>query len=140
MHATLEEGHRVVPRDEWVAARKALLAEEKELTRRRDEVAARRRGLPWVRVEKDYTFQTPAGRRSLSDLFEGRSQLVVYHFMLGPGWSEGCPSCSLIADGIDAAAVHVAARDVTLLAVSRAPLLEIEAFRRRMGWRFPWVS
>jgi predicted dithiol-disulfide oxidoreductase (DUF899 family) len=132
--------HRVVSRDEWLAARKALLAREKELTRQRDRLSAERRQLPWVRVDKAYVFDGPAGRRTLADLFAGRSQLIVYHFMLGPGWAEGCPSCSYLADHFDGSAVHLANRDVTLVAVSRAPLAEIQAFRRRMGWRFAWVS
>lgn len=133
-------GHPVVSSEEWLAARRQLLRKEKELTRLRDELSADRRKLPRVRVEKAYGFEGPDGRRTLADLFAGRSQLVVYHFMLGPGWSEGCPSCSLIADGIDGAVPHLAARDVAVAVVSRAPFAEIEPFRRRMGWRFPWVS
>jgi predicted dithiol-disulfide oxidoreductase (DUF899 family) len=132
--------HRVVSRDEWVAARKALLAEEKEFTRARDALSAERRTLPWVKVEKEYLFDTPDGKRSLAELFDGRSQLVVYHFMLGPGWEQGCPSCSYLSDHIDGANLHLPHRDVTLLAVSRAPLPQIEAFKERMGWRFEWVS
>ncbi len=131
---------RIVSREAWVAARKALLVKEKELTRSRDRLSAERRELPWVAVEKDYVFDGPAGKETLADLFGGRSQLLVYHFMFGPGWAEGCPSCSILADHIDGSTVHLAARDVTLLAVSRAPLAEIEPFRRRMGWRFKWVS
>lgn len=137
--ATLDH-HRVVSRDAWLAERKALLAKEKELTHLSDRIAAERRALPWVRVEKDYVFDTPAGRRKLADLFEGRSQLLVQHFMLGPGWKQGCPSCSYMADHSDGMTPHLANRDVTLVAVSRAPLNEIERFRRRMGWKFPWVS
>ncbi|MGE3875248.1 MAG: DUF899 domain-containing protein [Parvibaculaceae bacterium] len=132
--------HRVVSRNEWVAERKSLLARERELTRLGDEIAAARRALPWVLVGEDYVFDTPAGRRTLAELFDGRSQLLVQHFMLGPGWEEGCPSCSYMADHSDGMTVHLANRDVTLIAVSRAPLAEIERFRRRMGWRFPWVS
>jgi predicted dithiol-disulfide oxidoreductase (DUF899 family) len=117
-----------------------LLAREKELTRQRDALAAERRELPWVRVEKPYVFQGPDGEETLADLFGGRSQLVVYHFMFGPDWEEGCPSCSLLADQIDGVAAHLAERDATLLAVSRAPLPKIEAFKARMGWHFKWVS
>lgn len=132
--------HAVVSREEWLAARTRLLAEEKELTRRRDALAAERRALPWVRVDKPYRFETPTGQATLGDLFAGRRQLVVYHFMFGPDWEEGCKSCSVLADHIDASAVHLAQRDVTLVVVSRAPLARLEEFKRRMGWRFPWVS
>ena len=132
--------HKVVSRDEWLAARKAHLANEKALTKARDQLSAERRALPWVKVEKNYVFDTPSGKRTHGDLFGGRSQLIVYHFMLGPDWGEGCPSCSYLADHFDGAAVHLAHRDVTLTAVSRAPLPEIEAYKKRMGWRFPWVS
>jgi predicted dithiol-disulfide oxidoreductase (DUF899 family) len=132
--------HPVVSREHWLAERKALLAREKELTRLRDQLARERRALPWVRIEKDYGFDTPDGRRSLADLFAGRGQLLVQHFMFGPGWEQGCPSCSFMADHIDGMNVHLAHRDVTLVVVSRAPLAEIEQFRRRMGWRFRWVS
>jgi predicted dithiol-disulfide oxidoreductase (DUF899 family) len=132
--------HKVVSREEWLTARKAHLAKEKEFTRARDKLSAERRALPWVKVDKSYVFDAPEGKNSLAGLFNGRSQLLVYHFMLGPGWVEGCPSCSLLADHFDGAAVHLAQRDVTLLAVSRAPLPEIEAYKTRMGWRFPWVS
>ncbi|MGE0238895.1 MAG: DUF899 domain-containing protein [Parvibaculaceae bacterium] len=132
--------HRVVSRDEWIAERKALLARERELTHLRDAIASERRALPWVRIDKDYVFAAPAGRRTLAELFDGRRQLLVQHFMLGPGWEEGCPSCSYMADHSDGMNVHLANRDVTLVAVSRAPLAEIERFRRRMGWRFTWVS
>jgi predicted dithiol-disulfide oxidoreductase (DUF899 family) len=131
---------KIVSRMEWLEARGALLAKEKELTRARDEVARQRRELPWVRIEKRYEFEGPDGKQSLGDLFAGRSQLLVYHFMLGPGWKEGCPSCSFWADGYDGIVVHLAHRDVTFVVVSRAPLAEIEAYRKRMGWRFKWVS
>ena len=132
--------HRVVSREEWLEARKAHLAREKELTRLHDRLAAARRALPWVRVEKDYVFDGPAGKVRLADLFGGRSQLVVYHFMFGPEWNEGCPSCSLTCDHVNAALPHLAARDVSLALVSRAPLSKIEPFRKRLGWRFHWVS
>jgi predicted dithiol-disulfide oxidoreductase (DUF899 family) len=132
--------HAVVSRDEWLAARTEHLRREKEFSKLRDQLSAERRALPWVRVDKTYTFDTPDGPRTLADLFDGRSQLIVYHFMFGPSWEEGCPSCSLLSDHIDGATVHLAQRDVTLVAVSRAPLDRIEAFRSRMGWRFPWVS
>src|SRR5881396_4385131 len=131
---------RVVSQAEWLAARKELLGKEKEFTRLRDELSRQRRELPWERVEKEYVFDGQNGKETLADLFDGKSQLTVYHFMFGPGWEEGCPSCSFISDHIDGAAVHLAQRDVTLLAVSRAPLRQIEAFKRRMGWRFTWVS
>ena len=129
-----------MPADLWVAERKALLAREKELVHLRDEIARARRALPWERVDKDYVFDTPEGRRSLADLFEGRRQLLVQHFMLGPGWEQGCPSCSYMADHTDGMTVHLAHRDVSFVAVSRAPLAEIERFRQRMGWKFTWVS
>ncbi|HKD99818.1 MAG TPA: thioredoxin family protein [Planctomycetota bacterium] len=132
--------HAVVARAEWLRARTALLAREKELTRLRDELGRERRRLPWVRVEKRYVFDGPGGKETLSDLFDGRGQLAVYHFMFGPEWTEGCPSCSLVSDHIDGAVVHLAQRDVTFVAISRAPLAKIEAFRKRMGWRFKWVS
>jgi predicted dithiol-disulfide oxidoreductase (DUF899 family) len=132
--------HTVVSQSEWLAARKALLAKEKEFTRARDELSRQRRKLPWVKIEKNYMFDTPNGRKSLAELFDGRSQLIVYHFMLGPGWNEGCPSCSYLADHFDGAAIHLAQRDVTLTVVSRAPLGEIDAYKKRMGWRFPWAS
>jgi len=130
----------VVSQAEWLAARRALLAKEKELVHLRDEVNAQRLALPWVRVEKSYTFDTPHGRRTLADLFAGRSQLIVYHFMLGPGWAAGCPGCSFLSDHLDGALPHLEHHDVTLTAVSRAPLAEITAYKTRMGWRFPWVS
>lgn len=132
--------HPVVSRERWLAERKTLLAQEKELTRLRDQIAGERRALPWVRIEKNYVFDTPEGPRPLADLFEGRRQLIVQHFMLGPDWEQGCPSCSFMADHIDSMNVHLAHRDVTLLAVSRAPLVQIERFHRRMGWQFKWVS
>ena len=132
--------HKIVSPAEWLDTRRAFLAKEKEFTWLRDELSAQRRKLPWVRVEKNYVFDAPDGKVSLAGLFGGRSQLVVYHFMFGPGWPEGCPSCSFLSDHFDGAAMHLAQRDVTLLAVSRAPLDEIEAFKNRMGWRFIWVS
>ena len=132
--------HEVVSQDEWLAARKAHLAKEKALTKARDQLSAERRALPWVKVEKNYVFDTPSGKKTLGDLFAGRSQLIVYHFMLGPDWGEGCPSCSYLADHFDGAALHLPHRDVALTAVSRAPLPEIQAYKKRMGWRFPWVS
>jgi predicted dithiol-disulfide oxidoreductase (DUF899 family) len=131
---------KVVSREEWIAARTAHLHEEKALTRELDRLAAKRRELPWVRVEKNYVFDTPAGRRTLADLFDGRSQLLIYHFMFGPDWKEGCPSCSFVSDHIEVTLPHLAARDVTVTAVSRAPLAKIEPFRQRMGWKFKWVS
>ncbi|MBK8960391.1 MAG: DUF899 domain-containing protein [Proteobacteria bacterium] len=134
------ENHAVVTPDQWLAERRKLLAREKELTRLRDEVAAQRRALPWVRVDKDYVFDSVDGKRRLAELFDGRSQLIVQHFMLGPGWEQGCPSCSFMADHVDGMAVHLANRDVNFVAVSRAPLAEIQRFHRRMGWRFNWVS
>jgi predicted dithiol-disulfide oxidoreductase (DUF899 family) len=131
---------KVVSRDEWIAARKKLLAKEKQLTRQRDVLAAERRQLPWVKVEKTYVFDSPSGKKTLADLFEGRSQLIVYHFMFGPDWQEGCPSCSFNMDHTDGALVHLAQRDVSFTAVSRAPISKIEAFKKRMGWKFPWIS
>jgi predicted dithiol-disulfide oxidoreductase (DUF899 family) len=132
--------HRIVSRAEWLVHRQELLQKEKELTRRRDELAAQRRALPWVRIDKQYVFDTPHGPRTLADLFAGRSQLIVKHFMLGPGWHEGCVGCSFEADHADPALVHLDHHDVAYVAVARAPLAEIAAFQRRMGWRFPWVS
>jgi predicted dithiol-disulfide oxidoreductase (DUF899 family) len=134
------ENPKIVTRDEWLKARKRLLAKEKRLTRERDALAAERRQLPWVKVEKNYVFDTPKGKQSLADLFEGKSQLVVYHFMFGPEWKEACPSCSFNMDHTDGALVHLAQRDVSFVAISRAPLANIEDFKRRMGWRFQWVS
>ena len=132
--------HEVVNAEKWVAARVELLKKEKEFTRLRDEIAKQRRDLPWEKVEKRYAFEGPEGKKTLADLFGERSQLIVYHFMLGPGWKEGCPSCSYIADHFEGSLPHLAARDVRLVAISRAPLTEIEAFKKRMGWRFPWYS
>jgi predicted dithiol-disulfide oxidoreductase (DUF899 family) len=130
----------VVSSAEWVAARKQFLEKEKQLNRLRDEVARERRALPWERVEKRYVFEGPDGGETLSDLFGGRSQLIVYHFMFGPDWEEGCPSCSFLTDHIDGALVHLANRDITLLLVSRAPYQQIEAFKQRMGWQVRWLS
>jgi predicted dithiol-disulfide oxidoreductase (DUF899 family) len=127
-------------REEWLAARLELLKAEKELTRRSDELARRRQELPWVRVDKEYRFETDDGSASLKDLFRGRSQLLVYHLMFGPDYKAGCPSCSAIADGFDGFVVHLANHDVTLSAVSRAPLAKLQAYKHRMGWRFPWAS
>jgi predicted dithiol-disulfide oxidoreductase (DUF899 family) len=132
--------HKTGTREEWLAARLELLDAEKELTRRGDELARQRQELPWVRVDKNYQFNTDEGTGSLRDLFRGRSQLLIYHFMLGPDYAAGCPSCSAIADGFNGSAVHLANHDVTLGAVSRAPLEKIQAFKRRMGWSFPWAS
>src|SRR2546427_5246781 len=129
--------HTIVTREEWLEARKTYLAKEKEFTRLRDRLSAERRALPWVRVDKPYVFEGPSGKATLADLFGGRRQLIVYHFMFGPGWEEGCPSCSFLSDHIDGAVVHLAHRDVTLLAVSRAPLRPIEAVKKRSGRRLP---
>jgi predicted dithiol-disulfide oxidoreductase (DUF899 family) len=131
---------RIVSRDEWLAARMHHLSKEKEFTHLRDRLSAERRELPWVRVDKPYVFDGPQGKLTLADLFDGRSQVVIYHFMFGPGWEQGCPSCSWAADNIDGNVVHLNARDVTLVVVSRAPLPQIEAFKKRMGWRFKWLS
>jgi predicted dithiol-disulfide oxidoreductase (DUF899 family) len=132
--------HRVVSREEWLVARKALLAKEKQLTRQRDQLSAERRKLPWVRIDKPYVFDGPGGKVSLADLFGGRSQLVIQHFMFGPDWEEGCVGCSFGADHVDAARLHFEQRDLSFAAVSRAPSAKIHAFKRRMGWRFTWVS
>jgi len=132
--------HKTGTRDEWLAARLELLKEEKELTRRSDELARRRQELPWVQVEKAYLFDTDEGSASLAELFQGRSQLLIYHFMFGPDYTAGCPSCSAIADGFNAVGVHLANHDVTLCAVSRAPIAKLTAYKRRMGWTFPWAS
>src|SRR5438067_7649460 len=132
--------HLTGTHEEWLAARLELLKEEKELTRRSDELARRRQELPWVRVDKQYRFETGEGSASLKDLFRGRSQLLVYHFMFGPDYTAGCPSCSAIADGFDSFVVHLANHDVTLSAVSRAPRAKLQAYKRRMGWTFPWAS
>ncbi len=130
----------IVSRDEWTAARKRLLVKEKEFNRQRDSLSAERRELPMVRIEKDYVFDGPNGRRTLGDLFEGRRQLLVYHFMFDPEWDEGCPSCSFVADNFAGALVHLNARDTSFAVISRAPLAKIERFRKRMGWEFPWLS
>jgi predicted dithiol-disulfide oxidoreductase (DUF899 family) len=132
--------HKIVSHDEWVAARKVYLAEEKAFSRARDELSKKRRDLPWEKVEKTYGFDGPNGKETLADLFGGKSQLIIYHFMLGPGWEAGCPSCSLIADHFDGAAIHLAQRDIAFVAISRAPFAEIEKFKARMGWHFKWVS
>jgi predicted dithiol-disulfide oxidoreductase (DUF899 family) len=132
--------HPVTSKDQWIAERKKLLAREKELTQLRDQIARERRALPWVRIEKNYVFDTPDGQRSLAELFEGRRQLLVQHFMFAPDWEEGCPSCSYMADHTDGMNVHLAHRDVTFVAISRTPLADIQRFRQRMGWQFTWVS
>jgi predicted dithiol-disulfide oxidoreductase (DUF899 family) len=132
--------HKIGTRDEWLAARLELLEAEKELTRRSDELARRRQELPWVRIDKEYRFETDEGTGALADLFRARSQLIVYHFMFGPDYTAGCPACSAIADGFDGFVVHLANHDVTLCAVSRAPLEKLQAYKRRMGWGFPWAS
>jgi predicted dithiol-disulfide oxidoreductase (DUF899 family) len=132
--------HKVVSREQWLAARLPLLEEEKELTRRSDELARRRQELPWVRIDKKYRFDTDEGSASLADLFKGRSQLLVYHFMFGPDYTAGCPSCSGIADGFNGFFVHLGSHDVTLSVVSRAPLAKLQAYKQRMGWSFPWAS
>ena len=132
--------HKVVSREEWLAVRTAFLTKEKEFTRLRDELSRERRALPWVRVEKTYTFDGPRGRETLADLLDGRSQLVVYHFMFSPEWDEGCKHCSFWADNFNGIDVHLKNRDVSFVAISRAPLAKIEAFRKRMGWTFKWLS
>src|SRR5438876_11776500 len=132
--------HTTGTRDKWLAARLELLKDEKELTRRGDELARRRQELPWVRIDKKYRFETDAGSASLADLFRGRSQLLVYHYMFGPEYTAGCATCSTIADGFDGFVVHLANHDVTLSAVSRSPLAKVQAYKRRMGWTFPWAS
>jgi len=134
------EAHKIVSHDAWIAARKAHLAAEKAFTRSRDALSRQRRELPWEKVDKSYMFEGPNGTETLADLFGKHSQLIVYHFMLGPDWDEGCPSCSLLADHFDGAVVHLAQRDVSFVVVSRAPFDQIEKFKRRMGWRFKWVS
>jgi len=134
------QNNRIVSQDEWLAARKAHLKSEKALTRMRDLVAAERRALPWVKVEKEYVFDTPQGKRTLAELFDGRSQLIIYHFMMGPDWEQGCVGCSFLCDHVDGANQHLMQHDVTFVAVSRAPLAKIESYKKRMGWRFPWVS
>jgi len=134
------QSHKVVSEQEWIAARKALLAKEKTFTRARDELSAERRNLPWVKVERNYIFDGPNGEEALADLFAGRSQLIVYHFMFGPGAKQGCPMCSFLSDHIDATLPHLEHHDVSLVVVSRAPRAEFEPYRKRMGWRFKWVS
>lgn len=142
MASTVTELHhpKVVSHNEWLTARKQHLAKEKEFTRLRDELSRQRRQLPWEKVEKQYAFEGSTGKLTLSDLFGKQSQLVIYHFMFGPGWKEGCPSCSYLGDHFEGPSIHLPHRDVTLAVVSRAPIAEIEAFKKRMGWRFPWVS
>src|SRR2546427_8296534 len=137
---TLRREHNVVSREKWIVARKELLKKEKESTRLRDQLSAERRKLPWVKVEKNYVFDVPGGKVTLADLFAGRSQLVIYHFMFGPDWAEGCPGCSFWADNFHGIVVHLQQRDITLLAVSRAPLEKLHAYQQRMGWTFKWVS
>ena len=132
--------HNIVSREEWLAAREKFLQKEKAFTRQRDQLSRERRELPWVKVEKDYPFDGPHGKETLSDLFDGRSQLLVYHFMYGPDWEEGCPSCSFLADNFNGIDIHLNHRDVTLLAISKAPVNKLEAYRARMGWNFKWVS
>ncbi|MGA6983345.1 MAG: thioredoxin family protein [Candidatus Sulfotelmatobacter sp.] len=132
--------HQVVSPKQWMESRKELLRKEKEFTRLRDELSRKRRELPWEKVEQQYIFDGPNGKQALADLFGGKSQLIIYHFMFGPGWEAGCPSCSYLADHFDGSLIHLANRDVTLAVVSRAPFAEIEAFKKRMGWRFHWVS
>jgi predicted dithiol-disulfide oxidoreductase (DUF899 family) len=132
--------HKVVLQKEWLAARKRLLVKEKKFSKLRDELHRQRRDLPWEKVEKDYVFEGPGGKETLAELFDGKSQLIVYHFMFGPGWKEGCPHCSFWADHYDGVGVHLGQRDTTLVIVSRAPWKEIQAFKKRMGWRFKWVS
>ncbi|PSH70735.1 DUF899 domain-containing protein [Phyllobacterium brassicacearum] len=132
--------HMTGTREEWLAARLELLKQEKELTRQSDEVARRRQELPWVRIDKDYRFETDAGSASLKDLFGGRSQLLVYHFMFGPDYKAGCPSCSAIADGFNGIVVHLENHDVAFTAISRAPLAKLQAYKQRLGWTFPWAS
>jgi predicted dithiol-disulfide oxidoreductase (DUF899 family) len=140
MTTTSVERPKVVSQEEWLAARKQFLEKEKQHTRQGDALAAERRKLPWVKVDKQYVFDTPSGKKTLADLFEGRSQLIVYHFMFAPEWEEGCPSCSILGDHIDGSVIHLANRDVTLIAVSRAPLAKLEAFKKRLDWRFKWAS
>ena len=140
MITNLVEHSKVVSQAEWLAARKELLVKEKQLTRQRDEIARQRRELPWVRVEKNYLFDGPDGQQSLADLFEGRSQLIVSHFMFGPGWKEGCVGCSFRSDHVEGALVHLEHHDVSFVTISRAPFAEIEAFKKRMGWGFQWLS
>lgn len=140
MNTTQEILHRVVSPEEWLSARKALLEEEKEQTRRQDSLSAKRRALPWVKVDKSYVFEGPGGKETLADLFGANSQLIIYHFMFGPGWKEGCPGCSFLSDHIDGANLHLAHHDVSVVVVSRAPWREFQAFKKRMGWHFKWMS
>lgn len=140
MSQSTMEHPRVVSQEEWVTARKELLAKEKSLTRQRDALAEERNKLPWVKVDKKYEFETAGGKKTLAELFGGASQLAIYHFMFGPDWEQGCPSCSLLGDHMDGMGIHLAQRDVKLTMVSRAPLAKIEAFKKRMGWKFPWAS
>jgi predicted dithiol-disulfide oxidoreductase (DUF899 family) len=132
--------HEVVSEEQWIEARRALLGEEKALTRERDRLSAKRRALPWVKIKKNYTFQGTEGPATLADLFDGRNQLIVYHFMFGPDWQEGCPGCSLLSDQVDGARQHFEHNDVSFVAVARAPIEKLEAYRQRMGWKFRWVS
>src|SRR5262249_48098051 len=132
--------HKVVSRDEWLTARKRLLGKEKEFTRLRDQLSAERRELPWVKVEKPYVFDGPRVKETLADLFDGRSQLIVYHFMFPPSWNEGCPSCSFWADNFNGIIVHLNHRDVTMVAISKAPFEKLDAYKKRMGWTFKWLS
>ena len=134
------ESHKVVSKDEWIEARKRLLTKEKEFTRLRDQLSQQRRDLPWEAVNKEYAFEGPNGKQTLPDLFDGRSQLIVYHFMFGPGWEAGCPHCSFWADNFNDIIVHLNQRDVTMIAVSRAPYSQLAAYKKRMGWSFKWVS
>jgi predicted dithiol-disulfide oxidoreductase (DUF899 family) len=134
------ENPRVVSQEEWVKERKELLVKEKSLTRQRDALAEERKKMPWVKVDAKYEFETPSGKKGLADLFGGKNQLAIYHFMLGPDWEQGCPSCSLLGDHMDGIAIHLAQRDVRLMIVSRAPMAKIAEFKKRMGWKFPWVS
>ena len=136
----MAQRHKVVSSKEWIAARKKLLAKEKAFTRLRDKLSAQRRALPWEKVDKDYEFDGPQGKQTLAELFDGRSQLVIYHFMFGPDWDAGCPHCSRWADSFDAPIVHLNQRDVTMIAVSRAPYAKLAAYQKRMGWRFKWMS
>jgi predicted dithiol-disulfide oxidoreductase (DUF899 family) len=137
---TTETSHRIVSREQWLKERISLLTEEKELTRRHDAIASKVRNLPWVKVDKTYTFDSPTGKKTLGDLFGDKSQLIVYHFMFDPTWSQGCKSCSFIADHYNPIVIHLAHRDISLVTVSKAPIEKIEQFRKRMGWAFPWVS
>ena len=134
------ESHKVVSPEQWLAARQEFLRQEKEFTHARERLAEKRRALPWVKVEQNYVFEAPCGRVTLADLFRDRSQLIIYHFMLAPGWEEGCRGCSFVSDHFDGALPHVNAHDISFVAVSRAPLAEIERFKERMGWSFPWIS